>query len=114
MEQNNVNEKHKDRLFRALFGDAKRKKNTLELYNAVNNSAYTNEDDIILTTIEDAIYLGMQNDVSFIIASTMNLYEHQSTYNPNMPIRGLMYFGKLYAKLLETNKALRPFSTRRM
>ena len=114
MEQNTVNDKHKDRLFRALFGDAKRKKNTLELYNAVNNSSYTNEDDIILTTIEDAIYLGMQNDVSFVIASTMNLYEHQSKYNPNMPVRGLMYFGKLYAKYIESHKELHPFSTKKM
>ena len=40
----------------------------------------------------------MKNDVAFILDSEMNLWEHQSTYNPNMPLRGFMYFGKLYDK----------------
>ncbi|MDE7249929.1 MAG: hypothetical protein K2N82_08595, partial [Lachnospiraceae bacterium] len=27
------------------------------------------------------------NDVSFIIDSRLSLYEHQSTYSPNLPLR---------------------------
>ena len=90
----------RDSLFRALFGDESRKKNTLELYNAINGSHYTNEDDITITTIENAIYLDKKNDVSFLLESTMSLYEHQSTFNPNMPLRGLFYLSRLYEKYI--------------
>ena len=90
----------RDSLFRALFGDESRKKNTLELYNAINNSHYTDENDITITTIENAIYLDKKNDVSFLLESTMSLYEHQSTYNPNMPLRGLFYLSRLYEKYI--------------
>ena len=79
-----VNREHKDRLFISLFGSAERKENTLELYNAVNGTHYNNPDDITIYTIEDALYLGMKNDVAFLIACDMNLFEHQSTMNPNM------------------------------
>lgn len=42
----------------------------------------------------------MKNDISFLIDSQLNLYEQQSSYNPNMPLRGLMYFAELYQKHL--------------
>jgi len=98
-----TNRKYKDRLFRLIFGDEKNKKNTLSLYNVLNNSSYENEEELELTTIEDVLYIRMKNDLSFIIADTMNLYEQQSTHNPNMPLRGLMYFGNLYEKYLNSN-----------
>ena len=85
--------KHKDRLFQRVFAD---KGDLLDLYNAVNHTSYTNPDELEITTLEDVIYMSMKNDMSFIISSTLNLYEHQSTFNPNMPVRGLMYFSKLY------------------
>lgn len=68
----------------------------LQLYNAVNNSNYENADELIITTIDNVVYMGMKNDCSFIIGSDLNLYEHQSTYCPNMPIRGLIYFASIY------------------
>ena len=46
----------------------------------------------------------MGKDISFLISGMMNLYEHQSTFNPNMPIRGLMYLCKLYEKYIIKNK----------
>lgn len=70
----------------------------LELYNAINDSAYTDPEELEYNTLEDAVYLGIKNDVSFIIHNSMNLYEHQSTMNPNMPLRGLFYFRSLYKK----------------
>ena len=79
-----VNDQHKDRVFKFLFGNPDNKEWTLALYNAINDSSYDNPDDIQFNTIEDAVYLGMKNDVSFIIVDEMNLWEHQSTYNPNM------------------------------
>lgn len=100
----NINREHKDRLFRRIFADEKNKANTLALYNALNKSSYTNEDDLEITTIEDAIYLTMKNDLSFVIADTMHLYEQQSTHNPNMPLRGFIYYGSLYAKHLQENR----------
>ena len=93
--------KYKDRLFQRVFRD---KIDLLELYNAINHTSYKNLDELEITTLEDAIYLSMKNDLSFILSSTMNLYEHQSTYNPNMPIRGLLYFSKLYEAYIKEKK----------
>lgn len=84
-----VNRKYKDRLFRKIFQD---KEELLQLYNAINNTSYTNPGNLTITTLDDTIILSMKNDLSFIISSAMNLYEHQSTFNPNMPIRGVFYF----------------------
>lgn len=84
-----INREHKDRLFRLLFGDESNKKNILSLYNALNNTTYTNVDDFEITTLEDAIYMHMKNDVSILIDSYLTLWEQQSTFNPNMPVRGI-------------------------
>ena len=73
----------------------------MELYNAINGTNYSNPDDLEITTLEDVIFMSMKNDKSFIISSTMNLYEHQSTVNPNMPIRGLLYFAQLYDEYIK-------------
>ncbi len=80
-----VNREHKDRLFTFLFGEKGNKEWTLSLYNAVNNTQYTDPDSIEFTAMEDAVYMGMKNDISFILCHMMNVYEQQSTYNPNMP-----------------------------
>ena len=71
------------------------------MYNAINRTNYSNSDDLEITTLEDVIFMSMKNDKSFIISSTMNLYEHQSTVNPNMPIRGLLYFAQLYDEYIK-------------
>ena len=99
-----INRKHKDRLFSFLFGEKGNKEWTLSLFNAVNQTDYTNPDDIEFTTMEDAAYMGMKNDVSFLLCYIMNVYEHQSTYNPNMPVRQLMYVAKLYDKYIQQKK----------
>lgn len=88
---------YKDRVFRLLFGEKKR---LMELYNALNGTDYTNEDELTVNTLENAIFIKMKNDVSFVIDCNMCLYEHQSTYCPNMPLRGLLYFADLYKKQL--------------
>lgn len=96
-----MNTKYKDRLFRLIFQE---KKELLELYNAVNESHYTNPDDLEIRTIEDVVYMGMRNDLSFIIGDEMNLYEHQSTFSPNIPLRGLFYFSSVYKAYIEPMK----------
>ncbi len=89
---------YKDRLFKAIFGrDTEESKRwRLELYNALNGTDYSDPNELKLTTIENFIYITMKNDVSFLLDSQMNLYEQQSTFNPNMPLRGLLYFSQLY------------------
>lgn len=98
-----INTENKDRLFRFLFGSEGNREWTLELFNAVNETEYTEPGDILFTTISDAVYMGMKNDLSFILCYVMNVYEQQSTYNPNMPVRQLMYLGKLYDKYIQVN-----------
>ena len=66
---NKINRRYKDRLFYALFGSEERKRLTLELYNAINQTDYDNPDDLQINTIEDVVYMGMKNDVSFLLAS---------------------------------------------
>ena len=94
---------YKDRLFKFIFGNTDNKQWTLSLYNAINGTEYMNPDDIQFNTIGDAVYMRMKNDVSFIISFEMNLWEHQSTYNPNMPMRFLIYGGRLYEKFIATS-----------
>lgn len=75
------------------------KKELLELYNAVNGTNYENAEELEINTLENAIYLSMHNDVSFVIDSRLSLYEQQSTYSPNLPLRYLMYISDLYSKI---------------
>ena len=95
-----VNRKHKDSLFRIIF---KEKKELLSLYNALAGTAYEKEDELTITTDEEVIYIHMKNDISFILDEYLNLYEHQSTVNPNMPMRGLLYMVDLYKPLVMGN-----------
>lgn len=99
-----INEKNKDRLFTFLFGNEEYKENTLSLYNAVNNSDCRNIEDIEMYTIDNAIYIGRKNDVAILLDSRLSLWEHQSTFNPNMPVRGLIYFGQMYDRYVTTNE----------
>lgn len=98
--QPKVNRKHKDRLFRLIFSD---RKNLLQLYNAIRGSSYDNPDDLTVTTSRNVIYLGMKNDISFIIDDVLNLYEHQASFNPNMGLRGFLYLADSYRKYVEMN-----------
>ena len=97
-----ANTKYKDRLFNYIFGREENREWTLSLYNAVNHSNYTDPSVIEFNTLEDALYLGMRNDTSFLVSDIMSVYEHQSTYNPNMPLRMLGYVDRLYAGYLSS------------
>ena len=102
---------YKDRLFKFIFGNPENKAWTLSLYNAINGTGYSNPEDIQFNTISDAVYMRMKNDVSFIVAHEMNLWEHQSSYNPNMPMRFLIYGGRLYEKYIESSEYYQYSST---
>ena len=92
-----VNRNYKDTVFRMLFSE---RKNLLSLYNAVNGTNYQNPDDLEIVTLENAIYMGMKNDLAFIINTNLFLYEHQSTYNPNIPLRDFFYISSEYEKMV--------------
>lgn len=96
-----VKRTYKDSLFCRLFGDERRKGSALELYNALAGTNHVDPGELELNTIGDMIFLGFRNDVSFLVGDEMVLLEHQSTWNLNMPLRGLLYLSRLYAKLVE-------------
>lgn len=93
-----LNRKYKDRVFRIVFQD---KESLLELYNAVNGTEYDDPEALEIHTLDDVIYMGIKNDISFLIDDILNLYEHQSTWSPNLPLRGLFYFSELYRNYLD-------------
>ncbi len=87
-----VQRNYKDTVSRMLF---QKPENALSLYNALNGTDYTDASQITFNMLDNAIYMGMQNDISFLIMNEVNLYEHQSTYNLNMPLRDLFYVAEL-------------------
>lgn len=89
-----VNRTYKSRIFEMIFSD---KTELLTLYNAVNKTHYTDSEQLEINTLENAIYMSMHNDLSFLIDSRLSLYEHQSTYSPNLPLRYLFYISDLYS-----------------
>ncbi len=93
-----ANRKYKDTVFRMLFSD---RANLLSLYNAINKTAYEDSEELEIVTLKNAIYMGMKNDLAFIIDMNLFLYEHQSTYNPNIPLRDLFYISAEYQKLVD-------------
>ena len=95
-----ANMKYKDRVFRMIFGYEKYKENLLELFNALNDTNYTNPDDLEINTLDDVFYMKMKNDVSCIIDNRIAIYEHQSPWNYKMPLRGFRYTAELYNKLI--------------
>ena len=84
---------HKDNVFCLIYRE---KKYLLSLYNALNGTDYEAPEEIIVVTLENSICIGMKNDASFILDTRLNMYEHQSTVNPNMPLRSLLYLAEEY------------------
>lgn len=96
-----ANRTYKDRLFIRIF---EHKEDLLSLYNAVNGSDYQNPDELEITTLDNAIYMRMKNDISFLIDGYMSLYEHQSTFNPNMPLRDCLYMLQIYQNYIDSQE----------
>ncbi len=94
-EKTAVIREYKDPVFRMIF---KEKIELLSLFNAINNTHYTDPDILEINTLENAVYMSMKNDISCVLDMRMSSFEHQSTINPNMPLRYLMYVSALYEK----------------
>ena len=77
-----------------LYSD---RKDLLDLYNAVSGKHYEDPELLEINTLENAIYMSMHNDLSFLIDSRLSLYEHQSTYSPNLPPAVfVLYLGSVF------------------
>lgn len=96
-EKQKVIRNQKDTVFRMLYRD---KRELLELYNALNGTSYQNTEELEIQTLENAIYMAVKNDVSFLLGAELNLYEHQASFNPNMPLRDLIYIARQLEKFL--------------
>lgn len=94
-----VRRDYKDTLFRMIFRE---KEPLLSLYNAVNGTDYENADELEIVTLENAIYMNMKNDLAFLMDFYLNIYEHQSTFSPNMPLRDLFYISRELQNLVDT------------
>ena len=98
--KDNVTSKFKDNVFCMLYRD---KKNLLELYNALNNSVYTNVDDLQVTTLNGGSYMKYKNDASFLLCMSLYMFEQQSSKNPNMPLRFLHYVSDVFRELFSNS-----------
>ncbi len=103
---------YKDRFFKYLFGNEKYKQFTLDLYNALNETNYTDPEAIMFNTLEEVLFIHMRNDVSFMIRNEVNLWEQQSADNGNIPLRQLLYYTELIQRDLR-KKGRNPLHTSR-
>lgn len=97
------NREHKDSLFVDLFyQDETAKRNLLSLYNALHDTDYQDEGVVQKVRIEDVLYKNFKNDISFEVdGKVLVLGEHQSSVNPNMCLRCLLYVGRAYEQLVD-------------
>lgn len=100
-----VKRNYKDTVFRMLFSD---KQELLALYNAINDTTYDNIDVLHITTLENAIYMSVKNDISCVVDMRLNLYEHQSTVNPNLPLRDLDYVSRTFTQFYRNQDIYSP------
>ena len=99
------NREYKDSVFRDLFHEAEA---ALDLYNALTDSRFTPDDELRFTTLENVLFMGQLNDVSFTIGNKLVIFiEHSSSICPNMPIRALMYIGRVYEKIIDRRATYR-------
>ncbi|UTC66272.1 MULTISPECIES: Rpn family recombination-promoting nuclease/putative transposase [unclassified Treponema] len=100
------NRKYKDSVFVDLFSeDEKAKENFLSLYNALHGTSLTATENLKNIRLNQVLYMTFYNDVSYLVENKIIvLVEHQSTINPNMPLRCLEYVSRLYETLFESTR----------
>jgi hypothetical protein len=106
------NREYKSDVFSMLMEN---RANALAVYNALNGTEYEDPEQVTIKRLEKGISLTVRNDAAFVIDCHINIYEHQSTYNPNMPLRSLIYFTDIirpalkdrdvYSRKLRTKRA---------
>jgi predicted transposase/invertase (TIGR01784 family) len=98
----NVNKKHKNSVFSALFSNPEVLR---ELYSAISGVTIGPNIPVGINTLTDVLYRDRINDLSFTIDNRLVvLIEHQSTVNDNIPLRLLEYIGRIYEKIIDRKK----------
>jgi hypothetical protein len=88
----------KDSLFVALFNNEEAAR---ELFNAISDAHYGPETPVIITTLDDVLYRGIKNDLSFTVGDVyMALFEQQSSFSRNLPLRILLYIARMYERII--------------
>ena len=104
------NREYKSSVFAMLYED---RENVMDLYNGMYDEKCTDPGDIQINTLTDedgierGIFAKFKNDLSFIFDSYLNMFEHQSTINHNMPLRLLIYVAKMFSRLVDTRDLYR-------
>jgi predicted transposase YdaD len=97
-----LNKQYKDSVFTLLFGEPDILR---ELYGAICGVPLDPSIPVTINTLEGALFMERINDISFEIADKLViLLEHQSTINPNMALRLLMYIARVYEKIIDNRK----------
>lgn len=94
----------RDSLLKLIFGDEKHKDLALSLYNAINESSYTNIDDFRVIQVENALCMEMKGDNIFILADSLNIYDLRPTFSPRILARMTVYFGRYLQHYIRENK----------
>jgi DNA-binding transcriptional regulator of glucitol operon len=93
-----ANTKYKDSVFSVLFSDPSALR---ELYGALEGITLPPDIPVTINTLQDVLFMERINDISFTVGDkVVVLLEHQSTINPNMALRLLMYIARIYEKIL--------------
>ena len=97
------NREYKDSVFVDLFySDESAPQNLLSLYNALHDTNIQDVSMIHRIKVDDVLYKNFRNDISFEVNGKVIVFgEHQSTVNPNMPLRCLLYAGRAYEQLID-------------
>jgi len=99
----NANKKHKDSVFSRLFSTPEILR---ELYSAIEGIDVPSDAIVNINTLSEALFMRQINDLSFTINDRIVvLIEHQSTISENIPLRLLMYIGRVYEKIVENRNA---------
>ena len=96
MKKDNISIKFKDNVFCMLYRD---KKNLLDLYNALNDTSYSDVNNLAVTTLQGGVYMKYKNDASFVFGQDLYMFEQQASKNPNMPLRFLHYVSDVYRNM---------------
>jgi len=98
-----ANRKHKDSVFSRLFSTPEILR---ELYSAIEGVDVPSDAIVNINTLSEALFMRQINDLSFTINDRIVvLIEHQSTISENIPLRLLMYIGRVYEKIVENRNA---------
>lgn len=101
----NANREYKDSVFSMYMSEPKR---LIEVYNAIQETDYSLDTPIEITTLDGVLFMNRVNDISFMLDRKFIVFmEHQSSINENMPVRMLLYLGRVYEKILEKENLYR-------